>query len=157
MKRFVARRVAPVVLVGTLVTGGFFVTSTPANAGIIEDCKWAFQTILGYFRAYGTAAHHEQAPDNRISWNDFGAAANGRADYRRLSPSELNLNAYSSVRSAGGLVTRGDIDGRVTIAHERVHIIQQRLDTAARHDRPDGLVSDIDLRAAIANPGAICG
>ncbi len=152
MKRFVARRVAPVVLVGTLVTGALFVTSAPANAGIIDNCKWAFQTFLGYFRAYDTAAHHEQAPDNRISWNDFGAAADGRADYTRLPASQLNVDAYSAIRSAAELM-----DPRHTLAHELVHVIQQRLDVAGRHDRPDGLVSDIDLRAAIANPGAICG
>jgi hypothetical protein len=158
MKRFVVRRVAPVALAGALVTGGLFVTSTPANAGVIDDCKAAFQAFLGYFRAVDTAAHHEQAPDNRISRNDVTATVNGNADIAHLPAGQRNLNTYRVLQMAGATILYGlpEYNPRVGVA-PAVRPWFDRLDVAGRHDRPDGLVSDIDLRAAIANPGAICG
>ncbi len=156
MKRFVARRVASVALVGTLVTGALFVTSTPANAGVLDDCLGAFRTFLDYFRAVDTAAHHEQDPDNRISRNDFRATADGNADIGHLPDGQRSLNTYNRLREAGTYIYR-DRPAEGFAYRPTFDTVFDRLDVAGRHDRPDGLVSDIDLRAAIANPGAICG
>jgi hypothetical protein len=150
MKHFVARRVAPVALVGILVTSGLFATSTPANAGIVDDCKAAFQTFLDFFRAVDTAAHHEQAPDGLISQNDVRATASGRADIVHLPDNQQNLNTYYALMRAGDLISR-------QTSRNNVMLVMDELDIAARRGARDGLISAADLQAAIANPGAICG
>jgi hypothetical protein len=154
MKRFVARRVASVALAGTLIASGLFLTSTPANAGIIDNCKAAFRTILGYFRAVDTAAHHEQAPDERISWNDLVATVLGHADIGHLPDNQRNVNTYFEIQRQVRLLYADATNPQVDYLARRIF---DQLDVAGRHDRPDGLVSPLDLQAAIANPGAICG
>ncbi len=141
MKRFVARRVAPVVLVGTLVTGGLLVTPAPANAGVIDDCLGAVRTFLGYFRAYDTAAHHEQSPDGLMSRNDLRAAAAGNAEIGELPTGQRNIVVYQQVQREAMIFEQIPNSSR----------IWDRLDVAGRHDPPDGLVSVIDLRAANDN------
>jgi hypothetical protein len=133
-------------MAATLVAGGLLATSATANAGVIDDCKRIFRTVLDYFRAFDTAAHHEQSPDNRISRNDLTASANGHADIQRLAISQRTLNTLNQTIEVGSYIVYSH-DGNVF----------PRLDVAAHHDAPDGLISDEDMRAAFNNPGAVCG
>ncbi len=146
MKRFIARRVAPVALVGTLVTGGLFVTSTPANAGVVDDCLGAIRTFMRFFRAYDTAAHHSQAPDGLMSRNDLRATAAGNADIADLPADQRNIVVYQLIRREAMIFDQTPNSSQ----------IWNRLDVAGRHDRPDGLVSMRDLGAAFA-AGAFIG
>jgi hypothetical protein len=71
-----------------------------------------------------------------------------------LPGNQRNLYVYSEIVRAARILSPDASNAQLaTFAR---HIFD-RLDVAGRHDAPDGLVSDIDLRAAIDNPGAICG
>ncbi len=150
MKHFVARRMAPIALVGTLVTGGLFVTSAPANAGVVDDCLGALRSFMGFFRAYDTAAHHEQAPDGLMSRNDVRAAAAGNAEIGELPADQRNIVVYQEVQRAANMFEQLPNSSR----------IWDRLDVAGRHDQPDGLVSarwDLNWAlVAAAGVGGVC-
>jgi hypothetical protein len=146
MKRFVTGRMASVALVGALIASGLFLTSTPANAGVIDDCLGSIRSFMGWFRAYDTAAHHEQAPDGLVSRNDVRAASNGRADIGDLPANQRNIDVYRQVQRAAAVFER----------LPNFDEIWERLIHAAHPNQPRQYFDYHDLMAAAA-AGAMVG